>query len=74
MYEGAITSVRTICGETCEFLVTISLHKGSTLSPYPFTLIMDELTEVPWCMLFAYYKSYRNRIYELQLHLGCAKR
>ena len=38
--------------------MTIGLHQGSTLSPYLFALIMDELTahiqeEVPWCILFA---------------------
>ena len=58
MYEGAVTSVRTTCGETWEFPVTIGLHWGSTLSSYPFTLIMDELTahileEVPRYMLLA---------------------
>ena len=44
MYEGAMTSVRTTCGETGEFLVTIVLDHGSALSPYIFALIMDELT------------------------------
>ena len=44
MYDGAITSVRTTCGETGEFLLTIGLHQGSALSPYLFALIMDELT------------------------------
>jgi hypothetical protein len=58
MYEGAITNVKTTCGETGGFPVTIGLHQGSSLSPYLFALIMDELTvhiqeEVPWCMLFA---------------------
>ena len=37
-------SVRTTWGETREFLVTISLHQGSTLGPYHFALIIDELT------------------------------
>ena len=58
MHEGAITSVRTTCGETSEFPVTKGLHQGSTLSPYLLALIMDKLTtriqeEIPWCMLFA---------------------
>ena len=52
-------SVGTTCGEICEFPMTIGLHLGSTLSPYLFTLIMDELTthiqEVSWCMLFTDY-------------------
>jgi hypothetical protein len=35
----------------------IGLHEGSALSPYLFTLVMDEVTRViqggiPWCMLF----------------------
>ena len=58
MYEGVVTSVRTIGGETKEFPVTVGLHQGSALSPYLFALVMDELTShlqdnVPWCMLFA---------------------
>ena len=45
-------------GERNEFAITVGLHQGSTLSPYLFVLVMDELTrhiqeEVPWCMLFA---------------------
>jgi len=58
MYEGSMTTIKTICGVTNEFPVTIGLHQGSSLSPYLFTLVIDELTkniqdEVPWCMLFA---------------------
>jgi hypothetical protein len=57
MYEGSMTTIKTICGVTNEFPVTTCLHQGSSLSPYLFTLVIDELTkniqdEVPWCMLF----------------------
>ena len=58
MYDGAMTIVRTTAGESNEFPITVGLHQGSALSPYPFAFIMDELTrqiqdEVPQCMLFA---------------------
>lgn len=57
MYEGVMTIIRSPARETNEFLITVGLHKGSTLSPYLFALVMDELTrniqdDVPWCMLF----------------------
>ena len=44
MYDEAIASVRTIRGETSEFAITVGLPKESTLSPYLFPLVMDELT------------------------------
>ena len=55
--EGGRTSVRTPGGVTNDFFVGRSLHQGSALSPFLFTLVMDELTrgiqdEVPSCMLF----------------------
>jgi len=58
MYEGALTSVRTLDGVTEDFPVTIGLHQGSSLSPYLFTLVLDVLTEhiqelAPRCMFFA---------------------
>jgi len=58
MYNGVKTGVRTLVGDTDDFPIDIGLHQGSTLSPFLFTIIMDELTrgiqdEVPWCMLFA---------------------
>jgi len=57
MYEGIRIRVRTVIGDTEDFPVDIELHQGSTLSPFLFTTIMDELTrriqdEIPWCMLF----------------------
>ncbi|GKA27511.1 retrovirus-related pol polyprotein LINE-1 [Tanacetum coccineum] len=36
----------------------VCLHQGSTINPYLFTLILDELSQgiqenIPWCMIFA---------------------
>ena len=58
IYEDVTTRVKTSGGVTEAFPIKIGLHQGSALSPYLFTLIMDELTAhiqdtVPWCMLFA---------------------
>ena len=59
MYSGAMTIVRTTIGKTNNFSIRVGLHQESALSPYLFTLVMDELArhmqdEVPRCMLFAY--------------------
>ena len=48
--------MRTSGGITSVFAITISLHQESTLSPYFFALVIEEITksiqeEVPWCML-----------------------
>ena len=56
MYESVKISVRSSIGDTEYFPIDIGLHQGSTLNPFLFTIIMDELTreiqdEVPWCML-----------------------
>ena len=58
LYEGVKTRVRSSVGDTEYFPIDIGLHQGSALSPFLFTIVMDELTreiqdEVPWCMLFA---------------------
>ena len=58
MYKNAMTFVRTCGGDTTNFPINIGLHQGSTLSPYLFALVMDEVTrdiqgDIPWCMLFA---------------------
>ncbi|GER38520.1 1-deoxy-D-xylulose 5-phosphate reductoisomerase [Striga asiatica] len=58
MYKDAMTCVRTCGGDTSDFPIKIGLHQGSTLSPYLFALVMDEVTrdiqgDIPWCMLFA---------------------
>ena len=52
------TRVRTLGGDIKDFPIDIGLHQGSTLSPFLFIIVMDELTrgiqdKVPWCMLFA---------------------
>ena len=58
MYRDSKTSVRTGGGLSESFGVKVGVHQGSSLSPYLFVLVMDELlkgnvSEVPWCMLFA---------------------
>ena len=58
MYEGGRTNVRTPGEVSNDFAISMGLHYGSALSPFLFTLVLDELTrgiqdEVPWCMLFA---------------------
>jgi hypothetical protein len=58
MYDNVVTSVRTSDGDTNNFSINIGLHQGSTLSPYLFDLVMDEVIRdiqcgIPWCMLFA---------------------
>jgi hypothetical protein len=47
----------TFRGVTDGFPITIGLHQRSTLLPFLFTVVMDELTrhiqaEVLWCKLF----------------------
>lgn len=44
MYERDVTSVKIILGDTDEFPLTIGLDQGLALSPYLFTLVLDELT------------------------------
>ena len=58
MYEGSETVVRCAVEITESFKVKVGLHQGSALSPFPFAMIMDRLTdevrrEPPWTMLFA---------------------
>jgi hypothetical protein len=45
MYDNVVTSVRTSDGDTNDFPINIALHQGSALSPYLFTLVMDEVTK-----------------------------
>ena len=44
MYDGVMANVRTCGGITSDFSITIGLHKGSTLSLFLVTIVMDELT------------------------------
>ena len=53
-----MTIIRTSDGDTDDIPIRIGLHQGLILSPYLFTLVMDEVTrniqgDIPWCMLFA---------------------
>lgn len=55
MYDGGKTRARTVKGDSEHFLVMMGLHQGTTLSPFLFAFLMDELTrhiqkEVPLCM------------------------
>jgi Reverse transcriptase (RNA-dependent DNA polymerase) len=57
MYTNVVTCVRACDGESDTFSIKIGLHQGSILSPYIFTLVMDEITndiqgDIPWYMLF----------------------
>jgi Reverse transcriptase (RNA-dependent DNA polymerase) len=58
MYTNVVICVRTCDGGSDTFFIKIGLHQGSALSPYIFTLVMDEITkdiqgDILWCMLFA---------------------
>jgi Reverse transcriptase (RNA-dependent DNA polymerase) len=58
MYTNVVTCVRACDGESNTFPIKIGLHQGSALSPYIFTLVMDDITKdikgnIPWCMIFA---------------------
>jgi hypothetical protein len=57
MYDNVVTSVRTSDRDTNDFPINIGLHQGSSLSPYLFALVMDDVTRdiqgsIHWCMLF----------------------
>ena len=43
LYDWVITSVRTQEKVIKDFPIKINLHKGSLLSPYLFTLVLDIL-------------------------------
>jgi len=45
MCEVARISGRTLGGVIDDFSIDIGLHQGSTLNPFLFTIVMDELTK-----------------------------
>jgi hypothetical protein len=58
MYRDVVTFVQTCDSDISDFPIKIGLHQGSTMSPYLFALVIDEVTrdiqgDIPWCMLFA---------------------
>ena len=58
IYDRVSTNIHTPVGMTESFPIKVGLHQGSTLSPFIFTVIMEEISKsiwetVPWCMLFA---------------------
>ncbi|XP_016447329.2 uncharacterized protein LOC107772340 [Nicotiana tabacum] len=58
MYDGAMTRVRTVGGDSDRFPVVMGLHQGSVLILFLFSVAMDTLAhyiqgEVPWYMFFA---------------------
>jgi hypothetical protein len=57
MYTNIMTCVKACDNESNAFSIKIGLHQESTLSPYIFTLVMDEITndvqgDISWCKLF----------------------
>ena len=57
MCDGVVANVRTCGGITSDFSVRIELYQGFALSPFFFSIVIDELTraiqdEISWCMLF----------------------
>jgi Reverse transcriptase (RNA-dependent DNA polymerase) len=58
MYTNVVTCVKACDGESDIFSIKIGLHQGLVLSPYIFTVVMDEITkniqgDISWCILFA---------------------
>ena len=43
-YNGVRTRITIIVGDIDDFPIDIGLHQISTLSPFLFTIVMDELT------------------------------
>lgn len=56
MYEGSRTRDKNLCGVTEYFNIGVSVNQGSALSPYLFSMIIDEVMKViqgeTWCIIF----------------------
>lgn len=57
MYENVVINARICGGIIDDFPITIGLHQGSALSPFFFTLMIDEPTrhiqdDISLCILF----------------------
>jgi len=53
MYTGAKTVVRTVYGNSNSFVVKISMHQGSALSPLLFVIVMEALLALQRELLYA---------------------
>ncbi|CAG5047066.1 unnamed protein product [Parnassius apollo] len=59
MYRNSDSIVRTAVGDTTPFPITVGVHQGSVLSPYLFSVILDELSAnvqklpQPWLLMYA---------------------
>ena len=58
MYDKVSINIQTPVVITEFFLVKLDLHRGSTLRPFIFTVIMKDISKliweiVSWCMFFA---------------------
>ena len=45
LHEGAQTRVRVGCELSEEFEAKVGMHQGSVLSPFPFAVMVDVVTE-----------------------------
>jgi Reverse transcriptase (RNA-dependent DNA polymerase) len=57
MYINIVTYIRACDGDSDPFFIKMWLHQWSALSPYIFTLVMNEITndiqwDISWYMLF----------------------
>ena len=48
MYDRVSTNIQTLVGITKPFPIKVGLHQGSTLSPFVFTVIMEEISKSTW--------------------------